>query len=181
MLCNKDGTPYKPSGSISQFNNNSAQLELFNRWDQESIKRGGSPLYYYEVFISSEMIDSLYRESRDKVWSQFPIELYGFYEPVQTTSNLGGYGLDSPDEVIFELNVSDVLNRLGNGKIPKPGSRIFTPHLRENWELIQVNTGEYKMYGILRYQFICKRWTESLTTGEGRVSQSVPPGKYKIL
>ncbi len=177
MIRNDDGTPYRVVGNIQQFDPESPDKNLFNLWDQEAIKQGGSPVYYYQVFITQQAIDPLYQESRAKVWSQHPIELFCFYEPISSTNNLGMFGIDSPDEIVFEFNYAAVLEALG--KLPQIGSRIFTPHLRENWEVIQCNPGEYKGWNVLRLQMICRRFQESLTTGEGKVTQSVP--KYKIV
>ena len=86
MIRNLDGTPYRVTGNIQQFNPGTPDYELFNLWDQESIKRGGSPIEYYEVFISQQAIDTLYSESRAKVWSQHPIMLWCFYEPIPSTN-----------------------------------------------------------------------------------------------
>jgi hypothetical protein len=177
MIRNTDGTPYHVIGSVQQFDPGSPDNDLFNLWDQEAIQRGGSPVYYYEVFISQQAIDPLYLESRAKVWSQHPIELFCFYEPIPSTNTLGLFGIDAPDEMVFEFNYQDVLQRLGHP--PKIGSRLFSPHLREHWEIVQCNTGEYKAWNVIRIQVICKRFQESLTTGEGRVTQGQP--SYKIV
>lgn len=177
MIRNNDGTPYQVTGCAQQFDQSSPDYKLFNIWDQEAIQRGGSPVEYYEVFITQQSIDPLYQESRAKVWSQYPVELFCFYEPIPCTNNLGMFGIDSPDEMIFEFNYAYVLQKLG--KPPQIGSRIFSPHLRENWEIIQCNTGEYKGWNVLRIQMICKRFQESLTTNEGKVTQSIP--KYKVV
>jgi hypothetical protein len=177
MIRNDDGTPYRTTGSLQQFDQQNPDYALFNVWDQEAIQRGGSPVFYYEVFITQQAIDVLYQESRAKVWSQHPIQLYAFYEPISSTNNLGMFGIDSPDETIFEFNYAAILETLG--KPPKIGSRIFTPHLSENWEIIQCNVGEFRGWNAIRIQMICKRFQESLTTGEGKASQSVP--KYKVV
>lgn len=177
MIRNEDGTPYRVTSSTQQFDLDNPDNALFNVWDQEAILRGGSPVYYYEVFIAQQSIDMLYQESRSKVWSQHPIELFCFYEPVPCTNTLGLFGIDAPDEMVFEFNYSDVLDKLG--KPPKIGSRLFSPHLREHWEVVQCNTGEYRGWNVIRIQMICKRFQESLTTGEGTVTQGQP--KYKIV
>lgn len=177
MIRNQDGSPYRVTSNVQQFDPTNPDVDLFNLWDQEAIMRGGSPVEYYEVFIAQQTIDPDYRESRSKVWSQHSIQLWCVYEPTPTTRFMGMFGLDAPDEIVLEANYADVLSRLGGP--PKLGSRIFTPHLREHWELIQCNTGEYKSWRVLRLQMICKRFQESLTTGEGKVTQNVP--NYKII
>jgi len=176
VIRNADGTPYK-LGELRSFDPTSPDNELLNEWDAEIIKINGSPLYYYEVFISPAVIDKDYHEARGKVWSQHPTELFGMYEPIASLNDLGSFGIDSPDEIVFELNYKAVLDALGHP--PVIGSRIFTPHLREHWELVQNSTGDYKNWNVLRLQMTCKRFQESLTTGEGRVTQTTP--KIKII
>jgi hypothetical protein len=175
VIRNSDGTPFQVTGSRSLFDPTNPDYELFNLWDQEAIEIGGSPIYYYEVFISQQAIDELYGESRSKVWSQYPVELIGMYEPIPSGNVLGGFGIDSPnDEIMIDFNYKYLLNKLG--KLPKIGSRIFTPHLRENWQIIQFSTGEYRAWNILRLQMLCRKFQESLTTGEGKVTQGTVDG-----
>jgi hypothetical protein len=178
-LLNADGSPYTVTGSIEQFNPNDPQHELFNLWDQEAIRQGGSPCLYYEVVISPQVIDRQYLEARGKFWSQFPVNLYCTYDPVHAQNILNPFGIDAPDELQIEFNYRDVLQKVGHP--PKIGSRIYTPHLRENWEIIQRNLGEFKMWGALRLTIIAKRFQESTTTGEGKVTQKNPNPKYKII
>lgn len=175
---NPDGTPYQ-LGGIEQFNPCDPQHELFNLWDQEAIRQGGSPVLYYEVIISPQAIDPTYPEARGKLFSQFPISLYCNYDPQSSQNLLNAWGIDAPDEIQLEFNYRDVLQKIGHP--PKIGSRIFTPHLRENWVIIQRNLGEFKMWGALRLTIIAQRFQESLTTGEGKVTQKNPHPKYKII
>jgi len=172
MLRDSNGLPYRTSGTYQSFDPNRPEHELFNVWDEESIEIGGTPIYYYEVFIQDGTIDPLYLEDRGKIYSNHPIELRCLYEPIPSTNTLGVFGIDSPDEMIFELNFKSTIQKIGHP--PKIGSRIFTPHKRENWMVIQRNAGEFKLWGELRLQLICQRFQESVTTGEGRVTQKNP-------
>jgi hypothetical protein len=178
-LKNTDGTCYKPLGSVQQYNPDAPEHDLFNQWDQESIRRGGSPLYYYEVFIQQQTVDPLYLEYRGKIFSNNPIQLWCSYEPIPSQNALSQFGIDSPDEMVFEVNYKAVLQSIGHP--PKIGSRIFSPHLRENWVIIQRNLGEFKLWGALRMELICQRFQESVTTGEGEVTQKQPDLKIKIV
>ena len=58
-----DGKPYSSVGSLQQFDDASPDRDLFNKWDEESIRLGGSPLFYYELFIDVNNIDPLYVET----------------------------------------------------------------------------------------------------------------------
>jgi hypothetical protein len=172
MLLNSDGTPYKAVGSIQQFDPDNPEHCLFNQWDAEIIRMGGTPIYYYEIFINLGTLDELYREDRGKIWSSIPIELYATYEPVPSENFQNQFGIDAPTELKMELNYREVLDILGHP--PKIGSRIHTPHKREDWVIIQRNTGEYKLWGEIRLELFCSRFQESVTTGEGKVTQKKP-------
>jgi hypothetical protein len=177
MLLNSCGTPYQAAGSIQQFDPENPELNLFNLWDQEIIQMGGSPIFYYEVFIQEGTVDPIYWEDRGKIFSNNPIQLYCTYEPISSTNDQGAFGIDSPDEMLFELNYKAVLDAVGHA--PKIGSRLYTPHLRENWVIVQRNLGEFKLWGAMRLTIIAQRFQESVTTGEGNVTQKAPD--FKIV
>lgn len=172
MLRDANGRPYKTVGSMQQFDPENQEHALFNLWDEEAIKIGGAPIYYYEVIISFNTIDDLYHEARDKLFSNIPIQLWGYYEPVPAQNYQMTFGIDSPDEMIFEMNYRSVLRAIGHP--PKIGSRLYTPHKREDWVVVQRNLGEWKAWGELRLQLLCQRFQESVTTGEGTVTQQKP-------
>ena len=172
MLYNSDGSQYKVVGSLQQFDPANPETNLFNLWDQEIIQIGGSPIMYYEVFIQSQTIDPLYQEDRGKIWSNIPVQLWAYYDPVEQQNFQTAFGIDSDDEITFELNYRQVLNTLGHP--PKVGSRIFTPQKRENWEIIQRKVSEFRLWGELRLKLLCQRFQENVTTGEGNIPQRMP-------
>jgi hypothetical protein len=143
---NPDGSAYQLSGSLQQFDPNNPEHDLFNLWDQEIIEIGGSPLYYYDIFINMANIDSLYVEARDKLWSPCPVCIYGYYDPIPSQNMMGAFGIDSPDEMMFEFNYRHVLKKLGFA--PKIGARIFSPHKREHWVIAQRNVETFKLWGV---------------------------------
>lgn len=167
-----NGQPFQTTGSIRQYDPTSPEHELFNTWDEELIKISGTPLFYYEVFIQEQTIDPIYAEDRGKIFSNNPITLYCYYEPIPSQNDITNFGIDAPDEMKFELNYSATLRVVGHP--PKIGSRVFTPHLAENWVIIQRNLGEFKKWGAIRLELICQRFQESITTGEGNVTQKTP-------
>lgn len=172
VIRNPDGSPYKVAGSIQQYDPESPDFDLFNLWDSEAIKQGGAPVFYYEVFIQSNTIDPLFLEDRGKMWSPNPIQLWTIYDPVPAQNFMSFYGMDSPDEILFEFNFKDVIDTVGHPL--KIGSRLFTPHRREHWEVVQRGDESYQMWGQFRMQVMCKRFQESLTTGAGKVTQKEP-------
>jgi hypothetical protein len=155
MIINSDGSCFQLTGSLQQFDPGNQEHDLFNIWDEEVIRQGGSPIFYYEVLIQPQTVDPLYVEDRGKLWAIKPIQLWCYYDPQPNQNAQGLFGIDAPDEMVFEFNYRDVLNRIGHA--PKVGSRLFTPHKGENWEVIQRNDGEFKMWGQLRLQLICKK------------------------
>ena len=169
---NPDGSVYHPTGSLQQFDPENPEHDLFNSLDQEVIEIGGIPIFYHEVFINMNTVDRIYVEDRGKLWSQHPVCLYGYYEPVPSQNMLGMFGIDSPDEIMFEFNYKYVLEKLGHP--PKIGARLYTPHKKENWVVMQRNVEVFKLWGQLRLQVMCSKFQESLTTGEGKVTQKQP-------
>ena len=176
---NPDGSLYKPTGTLQQFDPESLEHDLFNIWDQEVIEVGGTPLFYYDVFININAIDELYVEARDKIYSQNPVQIFGYYEPIPSSNNMGVFGIDSPDEIMFEFNYRHVLRTLG--RAPKIGARIFSPHKKENWMVMQRNVEVFKLWGELRLQVMCVRFQESLTTGSGKVTNREPDFKINTI
>ena len=172
---NPDGTPYKPAGSIGQFDQTNPERCLFDELDAEAIKTFGSPVYYYEVFIQTDSLDRLYREDRGKVWSNNPITLYASYEPIPNQNYQNAFGIDAPDEIMFDMNYADVLKKIGHP--PKIRSRIHTPHRNEDWVIIQRNIGETMLWSKVRLQVLCQKFQENITTGEGKVSNKKPEFK----
>jgi hypothetical protein len=179
VIKNPDGSTYNVAGSIQQFDPENPEFDLFNVWDQEVIQMGGTPLMYHEIFINVCNIDELYVEARDKLWSEKPICLYGYYDPIPSQNAMGAFGIDSPDEIMFEFNYRSVLATLGHA--PKIGARIFSPHKNENWVVKQRNVEVFKLWGELRLQVMCDRFQESLTTGEGKVTQRQPDFKVNSI
>jgi hypothetical protein len=178
MLLTPDGRPYKTVGDIRQFDPENQEHDLFNLWDEEIIRQGGSPLFYHEVFIQTGNVDQIYWEDRSKMFSNHPIQLYGFYEPVQSQMTMGIFGGDgTSEEVMFELNYRAVLRAIGHP--PKIGSIIYSPHLRENWVIFERGLGEFKMYGTLRLQLKTQRFQDDVVTGKGNIPQKNPD--FKII
>ena len=158
-----DGSTYCPTGSLQQFDDKLPERNLFNTYDAESIRLGGSPLFYFELFIDINNIDPLYVESRAKIFSQNPVQLWCVYEPVPSQNMQTAFGLDSPDEMTFDLNYQETLTILGHA--PKIGSRVRTPFLNEDWVIIERKLGEFKLYNALRLQLICQRFQEDAVSG----------------
>jgi hypothetical protein len=171
MTCikNCDGTPYKLAGSLNTYDPTNPDLFLLNSLDEQIIEISGTPILYYELFIQKQTIDPLYREDRGKIWSNNPVTLRGYYEPIPSQNYLNMFGIDAPDEMQFQFNYRAVLQAIGHP--PKIGSRLYSPQKAENWVVIQRNVGDFMLWGELRLTLIAQRFQESTTTGEGKVKQ----------
>lgn len=162
MIRNPDGSCYQVSGSLQQFDPENPEHNLLNSYYAEVVKIYGISIFYYELMIQTSSVDPLYVEDRGKLWSPIPIEIYALYDPKASQNAQSLFGIDAPDEMIFEFNYKDVLQRIGHP--PKVGSRLFTPHKSENWELIQCGDTEFKLWGQYGLQMICRKLQESKTT-----------------
>lgn len=180
MIKRTDGTEYKLSSSLAQFNPTSAAHDLFNRYDEEIIQIGGTPVFYYEAMIQIQTVDKIYMEDRGKLFAIHPVKFYAYYEPPQQQNMSGMFGFDTPDEeIIIESNYKATLRAIGHP--PKIGSRIYTPHRGENWIIIDTKLDQFKMWGAIRLQIQCKKFQETSTTGEGEVTQQIPDFKITDL
>lgn len=177
-IYNPDGTPYKSRGSLQQFDPKGPNNDLFNRFNQEVIEIGGSPVYYHEMFVGTQSIDKLYIEARNKMWSQHPIEFMAMYEPVSPQLAMTLFGPDnSSNTMVFYTNYKHFLEKIGHP--PVIGSRIYTPQLKEHWEIMDRRTSGYQNWGVVTLEIHCVRFQESLTTGSGEVTQ--PKQDYDII
>lgn len=167
-----DGKPYKASGTLQQYDPQNSQHALYNFWDAQLIRQFGSPIYYYETFIPSGTIDKVYAEARGKLFSEHPTELWATYDPEASQNYMNQYGIDGLNDIVLECNAQEVIKLIGHQ--PAIGSRIYTPHLGENWRIVQRNLGEFKQWGALRLYIICSRFQESSTTANGRVTANNP-------
>lgn len=177
MIRNCNGTPYKLAGSMNQFDPDGTDKFLFDAYDQEITEIAGTPIFYYEVLIQvNNTLDPLYREDRGKLWNPKPIQLFGYYNPIPAQNYQNMFGIDSPDdEIQMEFNYREVLSKIGHP--PKIGSRLFTPHLRENWVVATRNLGGFKLWSATKLYIIARRFQESVTTNEGKVTQKQPDFK----
>lgn len=171
-IFNTNGTPFQSYGSLTQFDPLSQDINLLNSYDEEIIRIGGSPLFYYEVFIQFQTMDKLYLEDRGKLWSPVPIQIYGYYEPIEPQNPSTAFGIDGVGDVMFECNHAAVLRAIGHP--PKRGSRIQTPHLNEFWVVVDVRLTQFQLWSAFRLQIICERFQENITTGEGNIPVPKP-------
>lgn len=172
MIKNQDGSPYKLS-DLRAFDPQNPEKDLFNSIDAETIEINGSPILYYQVHIDFNSIDQLYHESRSKIWSPTPVCLHAAYDPMSSQLYMNSFGADSPDEIMFEFNYQAVRQKLGSPAPRFIGSMIFTPHRNEYWVVADRKLADWRNWHQIRLQLECKRFQESLTTGEGMATRKV--------
>lgn len=178
----EDGSPYKLKGSLQQFDPNASIHRLLDRYDEEMIRISGTPIFYYEVLIQLQTVDQIYMEDRGKLFMPSYVQLWAFYEPPQQMNMSGLFAIDNPDEeIILELNyratLRDIGKQTGHEHPPKIGSRIYTPHRGENWIIIDYRLDQFKLWGAMRLMLHCRKFQETVTTGEGKVTQAQPDFK----
>jgi len=178
-ILNPDGTPFKASGTLQQFNPNNPNHLLFNKLDSEVIRLGGSPLLYYECLIQFQTMDKLYFEDRGKLWAPIPVTFYGTYEPIEPENPSTVIGVEGGGDLMFECNYRAVWDAVGH--MPKWGSRIHTPHMNENWVVVNTRVAQFNYWGVYHLQIICERFRESLTTGESEISQAKAKPGYSVF
>lgn len=155
---NPDGTIFKPTGCLRQFDPENPNHTFFSNMDAEAIEIGGSPLEYYEMFVGT--IDPLYLESRDKLWSPLPTIIYGYYEPIEPQNPSNQFGIGGLGDVMFTTNYRAVVAAIGH--VPKRGSRIKTPHLNENWVIVDIRVSDFAYWGAVHLQIVCERFQEDI-------------------
>lgn len=171
VIKNPDGTPYELS-CFKFFDKTASFHNLFNDYNQELAKIGGSPIYYYEAIIPPSTIDPVYWESRGMLYSDQYVVFHAYYEPFMMKYQDMFALHPGTDTQIFKASYNEVISAIGHP--PKLDSRIYTPHKGENWKIVNCITGGYEYWGELTIEIICDKFQENLETGEGQVTSNNP-------
>lgn len=160
-ILNPDGSSYSVGGikSLNSYRPGGQDQQLLDSLDQEQIEIAGSPIRYYKAFIDSNF-DDLYMESRDTIIAQEGYELKTVFEPVKPLQNLDSFGIDSPDEMIFQFNITKFKEIVG--EMPKLKSLIFCHWDKTWWETVsQEKDGPYKLWTKYRLNIVAKKYQKS--------------------
>ena len=90
---------------LSLFDQENADINLFNLVDDELIRIAGSEMLYFK-FLQGEDYDEVYLESKSKPIASDPILVHGHYEPKAMEQNLTEFGLELTNDQIFIFNKS---------------------------------------------------------------------------
>lgn len=162
MLRNKDGTPFTASGKIRIFDPNSNKHDLFNQWDLEALKMGGTSIYYHEVIIDHQNFDKIYFEDRGKIFNPNPVELFSSYEPQADQFFQMEFGIDGISDIVLDVNYKHTFENINHP--PVIGSWIRTPHLDRDWILVNTVLGEFGHWGALRLKMVLKKFQDDIHT-----------------
>jgi hypothetical protein len=136
--------------ALSFFDQENADINLFNLVDDELIRISGSELLYYK-FMLSEDYDEVYLESRSKVIATEPIEVYGHYEPKPVEQNLSEFGLELTNDQLFMFNKSSITAKLH--RMPMAGDVIKPKFQNQKYEIFEVQEDSFQLYGV--YHLVC--------------------------
>ena len=135
---------------LSLFDQNNADINLFNLVDDEMIRLGGSKLDFYKYY-QSEDYDPVYMEARNKPISKKPIVVHGHYEPVAMTENLTQFGIELTNDQLFTFNKSYIERKLGRSVIP--GDVLKPEFQNQRYEIFEVVEDSFESYGV--YHLVC--------------------------
>jgi hypothetical protein len=135
---------------LSFFDQENADINLFNLIDDELIRISGSELLYYK-FYRTEEYDDVYLESRSKPIASDPINVYGHYEPKPVEQNLSEFGLELTNDQVFVFNKSYISNKLNRD--PQAGDIVKPKFQNQKYEIFEVQEDSFQIYGV--YHIVC--------------------------
>jgi hypothetical protein len=135
---------------LSFFDQENADINLFNLIDDELIRIAGSELLYFKFYQTNDY-DEVYLESRSKPMAGEPIDVYGHYEPKPLEQNLTEFGLELTNDQLFVFNKSYISGKIGRD--PLEGDIIKPKFQNQKYEIFEVQEDGFQIYGV--YHMIC--------------------------
>jgi len=135
---------------LSLFDQENADINLFNLVDDELIRIAGSEMLYFK-FLQGEDYDEVYLESKSKPIASDPILVHGHYEPKAMEQNLTEFGLELTNDQIFIFNKSYIASRIGRD--PVEGDVIKPKFQNQRYEIFEVQEDSFQLYGV--YHLVC--------------------------
>jgi len=135
---------------LSLFDQNNADINLFNLVDDEMIRLGGSKFYFYKYYQSDDF-DPVYMESRNKPVAKNAIVVHGHYEPIAMSEELTQFGIELTNDQLFTFNKSYVERKLGRSIIP--GDIVKPAFQDQSYEIFEVVEDSFEAYGV--YHLAC--------------------------
>ena len=135
---------------LSLFDQNNADINLFNLVDDEMIRLAGSKFSFYK-YNQTDDIDPVYMESRNKPIAKIAITVHGHYDPISMSEELTQFGIQMTNDQIFTFNKSYIERKLGRRVIPGDVIKPFFQDQR--YEIFEVVEDSFESYGV--YHLVC--------------------------
>jgi hypothetical protein len=135
---------------LNLFDQQNADINLFNVVDDELIRLAGSKFYFYKYYQSQEY-DEVYMESRNKPIAKTPIVVHGHYDPISMSEELTQFGIELTNDQLFTFNKSYIERKLGRSVIP--GDVIKPVFQNQSYEIFEVVEDSFEAYGV--YHLVC--------------------------
>jgi hypothetical protein len=135
---------------LSLFDQDNADINLFNLVDDEMIRLAGSKFYMYK-YMQNDDFDPVYMESRNKPISIQPLVVHGYYEPIAMSENLTQFGIELVNDQVFTFNKSYIERKLGRSIIS--GDVIKPAFQDQRYEIFEVVEDSFEVYGV--YHLVC--------------------------
>ena len=135
---------------LSLFDQDNADINLFNLVDDEMIRLGGSKFYFYKYNQSADF-DPVYMEARNKPVSKKSILVHGHYEPLSMSEELTQFGIELSNDQLFTFNKSYIERKLGRKVIP--GDIVKPVFQDQKYEIFEVVEDSFEAYGV--YHLAC--------------------------
>lgn len=135
---------------LSLFDQNNADINLFNLIDDETIRLAGSKFYIYKYYQNDDF-DPVYMESRNKPIATEPLIAHGYYEPIAMSENLTQFGIELTNDQVFTFNKSYIERKLSRSLIS--GDVIKPAFQDQRYEIFEVVEDSFEVYGV--YHLVC--------------------------
>ena len=135
---------------LSLFDQDNADINLFNLVDDEIIRLSGSKFHLYKYFQTKDF-DPVYMESRNKPVAKNAIVVHGHYEPIAMSEELTQFGIQLTNDQLFTFNKSYIERKLGRSVIP--GDIVKPAFQDQSYEIFEVVEDSFEAYGV--YHLAC--------------------------
>lgn len=130
---------------LNMFDENNADISLFNLVDEEIIGLGGSEFYVYKYETDGDTKDDLYGEDRVKKYFSKTL-VRGHYEPLAIQEDLSEFGIQLTNDQTFTFNKAYIESKLGRKLIP--GDAIQPRFQNLMFEVFEVQEDAFQSYGV---------------------------------
>ena len=135
---------------LNLFDQDNADINLFNLVDDEMIRLAGSKFHFYKYYQTDEY-DEVYMESRNKPIAKKPLVVHGHYDPTSMSEELTQFGIELTNDQLFTFNKSYIERKVGRPVIPGDVIKPFFQNQR--YEIFEVVEDSFEVYGV--YHLVC--------------------------